>query len=93
MGRKTTAAAAAAISEAVPAPRRRVATTLQHELLDDGRSKRGLSQAVGIPEVRLGAIVRGDKPATPEEKAAIARALGKPVGYLFPALSVRRRDY
>jgi len=84
MGRRSSAAAAAAATAATtPDGKKRGASVLKHEILDDGRSKRELARVTQIPEVKLGEIVRGRTRPTDGEKKAIAKALGRPVAKLF----------
>jgi len=69
---------------ATPAAAAERLRVLRDEIFAQGyNSQREFSQASGVPEVRLSAIIRGRAHATIDEMTAIAHTLKKSRAYLF----------
>jgi transcriptional regulator with XRE-family HTH domain len=62
----------------------RVRTPLARAIWESGRRQVELAQRVGLHDSQLSRIVHGFRPASPEERKALARELRKPVAVLFP---------
>lgn len=64
-----------------PATRRELVIAI----IDDGRYRYEIAHDAGLSPTLLSGVVTGRVNPTPEQRAAIAAELGRPVGELFPA--------